>query len=1221
MAHRLQNKIHATAHKARRHALLWGLCIAVSGIAILFAAGGALDYLVRFEDRGLRLLLSAALLAGAIALAWRFVYRRFIVAANSRRVATQLERHYPELRGQLTSALEFLDQPEDDPRAGSATLRRAVINRTELTAEPIDFAAILPKARTMQAGGLAILIIAALCAFCFWQPQSAKTAAIRLGNPLSNLAWPRDTNLQWKTNVDHVPSGGTFEVDVVDEFGAALPGEVHLEIRYPNEQNQVESFPMRFVDDVMRFRRENVVRPFEYRAVGGDDTSMAWTRLDVIEPPQVSSLELDLHPPQYTNWPVRESSGRVEALVGTYVALRGRSTKKLRSAEVVVRGGSRVPATIDADGFGFKIEVPPSLLAAQSPTAEGSALGSTSPEEQYFVVDVSGTYLVELTDENGYKSADQTQYEIRAVTDDQPRVVISEPQGDLVATSSGRLPISVSAADDLLLRDVELRYSRSDQTQEGNLAIPFFLREQPPQRLEDWPVWTAPDDTQDVNYVWELRNLKLSPGMRVTFYGVAGDFAGQTGQSAPRRLTIVTPEQLQERLAEEQAFVVDELARVLESQVAARGKLSEIEVQLRDVGSLQPKDVDALQSVELTQRNVERMLLDDVGIRGRVQRLLDLIRNNRLDSADMTRRMQSILDTVARISEQEFPTVEAALTAAVKDSQIEEAQDQGPLAQHVQQAGAAQDRVIHELETSLSELAQWNNYRRFFRDASRIRQDQAQLAQDVADMIASMLGKRPADLTEQEQTDLARLQSRHDDLARRLESLQGQMPPMIESLRDDDPLAADILSDALALAEQQAIGQQLRNAGNDVRQARGANALRSHETISELLQEMLDVLSNKREHELARLAKKLDQALQDLQGLQQRQAGLRKQMEQAAGIQDPEARRRELERLAEEQRKLQEEADRMARRLQRLQSSSASGSSASAARRMAEAAEAAANDDQPNTQQALDRAEQDLEQAQQSIQEQQEQIKRDLAEELVAKTIDVLQGLRDRQQSLLRESERIQQLRESQAGTLSRGQLMSLRDLTRDQEMLRDEAHAQAERLEPVPAFAAALTSAADQMDLAAILLSERDEATAALRQRDALRRLDQLLHALQTQPSQANGNQGGSSDNSNSAQQGSSDGIPRIAQLRLLKAMQEALNIETSELDAEQRAATQAGQPLTEAQRRRFIALATEQGRLADLIFEMSRPVDDDPLKDLKNGQQPNNLNDGDDNSPNETE
>ena len=47
---------------------------------------------------------------------------------------------------------------------------------------------------------------------------------------------------------------------------------------------------MRLVDGAMIARRENVLRPFSYRVEGGDDQSMPWLDVEVVEPPAVESL-------------------------------------------------------------------------------------------------------------------------------------------------------------------------------------------------------------------------------------------------------------------------------------------------------------------------------------------------------------------------------------------------------------------------------------------------------------------------------------------------------------------------------------------------------------------------------------------------------------------------------------------------------------------------------------------------------------------------------------------------------------------------------------------------------------------------------------------------------------------------------------------------------------------------------------------------------------------
>ena len=62
------------------------------------------------------------------------------------------------------------------------------------------------------------------------------------------------------------------------------------------------------VGDIMVARRENVSESFSFRAAGGDDDTMPWHEVEVVEPPRLESLEIVVHPPAYTG--LRRTAGR-----------------------------------------------------------------------------------------------------------------------------------------------------------------------------------------------------------------------------------------------------------------------------------------------------------------------------------------------------------------------------------------------------------------------------------------------------------------------------------------------------------------------------------------------------------------------------------------------------------------------------------------------------------------------------------------------------------------------------------------------------------------------------------------------------------------------------------------------------------------------------------------------------------------------------------------------
>ena len=68
-------------------------------------------------------------------------------------------------------------------------------------------------------------------------------------------------------------------------------------------------------------------------------------------------------------------------------------------------------------------------------------------------------------------------------------------------------------------------------------------------------------------------------------------------------------------------------------------------------------------------------------------------------------------------------------------------------------------------------------------------------------------------------------------------------------------------------------------------------------------------------------------------------------------------------------------------------------------------------------------------------------------------------------------------------------------------------------------------------------------------------------------------------------------DGIPATAQLKMLKTLQQEINERTEALDELRRR----NKELTPEQTREAERLATDQGALADLVRDMTRPRRDD--------------------------
>ena len=1176
MPHVLEQKMSAVRRRVRRSLVLDGagrLIAAALAAAILL---GTLDYLVRFEDRGIRFMASLAL-AGVVG--WgvrRYLWPALHARLSNVELAQRLEGRLPILQDRLASAMRFLREREDDALAGSATLRRTVIAEATAEVDRLNLEEVVQPYLARRSLSLAAVAIGVLAALVILDARATGIALARLAAPWGGTQWPKQNHLQFLNPVHRLAAGQTFEVEVTDAEGSPLPDKVVIQYRLHDAESSAAetSEPMRLVNDALVARKENVTRPFAYRAVGGDDFSMDWIELEVVEPPRIDELGVTLRYPDYTGWPPEAAEPHLRALVGTHVELAGRTDKPVAAVKINVDESEPIAARVTDDGRGFTV---PADAASQ------------------FTVERSGGYWIELIDREGFSSGEATRYEIRAIEDFTPTVTIDQPQTNAFITPAARVVVNVTAKDDLALANVALRFSRSDRSQEDEAEFVLYQGPEHAAAPAAGGAKLTGGETRAVSYELNAAGLDVTPGTVISLYATATDYRPHRGQSQPARLTVITPDELRDRLADRQNFIVSELGRLLKLQRDARAPLADAEIQLRDVGNLQRQDVDHLQSAELIQRQVERGLTSESeGVSTQIAGLLADLRQNNLDSPDVERQMQTLLDEIDRLGRDELPAIGGELTAAIKAAQIglarrteggATAEDPAAVAAPIKEAAGHQDEVIATLERLTTSLTEWDNFRRFHREIAMLRRQQEELNRDSAEAGRRMLAREFNRLTPQGQADLGKLAARQLDLARQFDKIQDRMQQTAEEAATVDPLAAGSVADALSHARERGVSQAMHESGRQIGQNQLGQATQSQRRATDDLQEMLDILANRRERELTRLVKRLREAQDELDRLRKRQEGLQKKWREAAAEANEGARRRELERLTRQERDAAAETQRLARTLERLQAERAGQHLTQGGTKMERAGQQGEQGQASAAADAAAEAQRDLEQAQQELAKRLAQAEADLAQEQVARLEDHLKPLAEAERKLLEETRHYHELEASQ-GQLTRAQAISVGDMGKQQHELAEEAAALAGKMAATPVFHLALDEAARQMQRAASLLDS--QATGKATQEAEQRAVDLLTHAVEAlKPAPpAEGPQQPENDSQPGDQNGSgADASQMLAELKLLKWMQDDVNQRTEALDEAYRDGTK----LPDEAQADYQELSEQQGVIAELILKLA--------------------------------
>ena len=618
-----------------------------------------------------------------------------------------------------------------------------------------------------------------------------------------------------------------------------------------------------------------------------------------------------------------------------------------------------------------------------------------------------------------------------------------------------------------------------------------------------------------------------------------------------------------------------------------------LETRLRETAEFSASDRNLLQAAQHNHRQLERLLAQtSEGAAGQISALLDDLAANHAEQHSSSQRLRELLRQVQELNQGLLPVIEQELTQAIKSAAESTAASNlsTDISKRLETIGTRQDEVVRSLESMVGTLGQWDNFSRIAREISQVRSDQDRLASETDELkLKAVIAA--AEVPPVDRAAARQLSQRQLELARRLDKLQTRMEEMLAKLTADDPLSAAALADALDAARRLAIGSRMREAAARLAQVQPGQARESQQQTQDALRQLIELLSMRRDYELARNLASLRQASSELAGLSTRGAIVQAEAARASSQLD-EARRRELQRLRRELEEMAKSGQELARRLQRLQ---AQRSAATVGQAAGAAARAAGSDDATALQEQTGEARRRLEEAQQQLVGAIAQVEEDLAREQLARVEQMIAGIVSRQKNVIAETQRLDAPRDSD-GRLESSEQAALKNLAAEERLLADETDQLRPRFAAAAAFAFALENCAQSMRRAGVLLARGQTDEAVLdAERAALLHLEQILNALKKDDAPpAGGSPQGEPNGKQQAGQGDFGGS--MAEIKLLKFLQEAINARTTELES--RRARQGS--LTTDQQQELDSLARQQGRLADMVLELikasAQPKDEGP-------------------------
>lgn len=1159
--HPLAEQIGDLTRQARRT-----IAGAATARVLAVAAGAALvlmlvDYGARLTDPGMRWLFAGVLVAAASAAVLRWLAPAPWRSVTPLTIAQRIQASAPSLGSRLASALEFLSQPAELPGAGSADLRRAVVIEASAQLNQVDTRGVIDRRPLRRATQAAAAVLVGLAGFGLADPVGMKTAAARLLVPWADASWPRQNHLQIVEPPTRIARGQAFEVAVVDDAQAPLPRD--LRVQYQTRvagEARLEEQPLSASESPARVLRENVQQSFEFRVIGGDDQSMPWRRVEVVDPPRLAALQTRVTPLAYTGLPDRSLRKDDRILAGGVVNLQAQPGDAIVQAALEVQ-----------DESGQVLTLP---LAPDSPAPESWRLAQpwspAAPDEKAAVYQ----YRVMLTAEDrlvGYS-------ERRALTvepDPPPTLQWVNPARDLLVTSQAVVPIRVLAEDNLAIQSAALQWRQQQTESEDPEAAEQTAEQQtiiyqgpaaPASKKQ--PAWGAPAESRELAYELDLATLELAPGDQLVVRVTASDYRPGVGSTPrPLRISIVSEQQFDSRLAQHQAQLLQDLKRLLADQRTAHDGAGGLAIDRRNGAATDRQAVDRLSTLTFDQQRINQGVTDPTrGAIAQVQRIRAELAQSRLDRPELKDQLEDIGKQLQQLAQGPLDGAGRSLAGAQRAGQqaLEggDQQAQRRLDQSLGQAVGSQQQSIKTLEQLVERMSGWSDYQRFARELAELETQQRELrGQTLKEATRAAAAGRDSP---ERAAQRGKLQAQQAELSRRFGKLQDSMRRSLREGAAEPSPSAQALRDALNESQDRATRGRLDEAERQLRIGQLGMSAGEQQQAADDMQEMREILSDRASADPRKLAEQLSDAQQKLAQLQQQLDQLEQRAEQPN-------QQRQREKLAER-------TERLGRRMNRLSAPQAGQSAQDGAGKMQQSAE-----EGEAGRQSLGDAQQSLQQAQQQLDEKIKQLKDLLALRVLDRLAQRLPGYILRQTELLEATLRAEQ--ESDAGVAASDLADPPANLADDQQQLRVELDVERRNVADREVFELAISGVVDQMRQAAQRLAQqRVDRPTQRNQYSALQRLKHVADALQmtppepeVKPQQGGGGQGG--------QQGQPRPSPiDVAELKMLRLMQLELNAQTRQLESD----AADGQVTGDDQTNAADQLSQEQARLQELVREL---------------------------------
>lgn len=704
----------------RLYVMLNGLAKLVIVLGFAFWIGLALDW--TFEPSPpirTGMWIVTGLVAAYVAL--RHLLGPLVAKLSNTNLALLLERNFTDLNQSVITTVEAADRRRSSP-VGNERLLENTSETAASTLRGKRLTEVFQFKPLIWNTGLAIALVASILGFAMAKSEAFGFWLQRM--QLSEQPWPRRVELSVVGFSDseglptvNVARDDDFQLEVLASILDGHESPEQVEIRYRDDEGRRRRFPLTRIgkavpgrDEAQLFRYEfkKVASNLSFDLVGGDDR-LRGLQLRVVERPQIYRVVLECEFPAYLNRPPQTIpvSGRTELPEGTRATCRLTSNKSLESVLVYD------PAE--------QVDLSTQLLAQDDQEASF----------QLEIGQLDRVLLITMHDTDGVENREPYRLVFSAIPDQPPEVSVQLRGIGSAVTPQARIPFAGTVTDEYGVESARFEY----QIDEAPPAVQP-LANQPAGRRELRELGAF--DLAVTDPTTNRPRVALKPGQQLTLSLKATDAydlddQGHTGSSQRFMLEVVTNSELRALLEKKELALRQRFESIYEKMTGTRELLDRIQTQ----SNLEDDSEEGTNQERLRERdrlrvsgalqNVVQLSHETLGVADGIEDIVGELVNNRVDSEELTERLQQGIATPLReIGGQLMPQLEAemqSLQTAMREEQ--------PLQKSLTGSKVQGDEVLDAMKRVLDRMLELESYNELVELLRGIIADQQELQQET----------------------------------------------------------------------------------------------------------------------------------------------------------------------------------------------------------------------------------------------------------------------------------------------------------------------------------------------------------------------------------------------------------------------------------------------------------------------------------------------------------